>query len=115
MDTNDLLHRHCKQTKGIVIPDVSFGGIGDVLDVGECLDLVRRHACLGQTIVVERHIVHTVLYLMPELLKLQRLEFLTGHGLNVLLKKHGFTFFPLFSSPFCMKARSGFCAICQNF
>ena len=95
MDTDDLLHRHGKQPIGVVVADIRLGGVGDVLDIGQGLDLVRSDTRLGQALVVERHIIHAVLHLMLQFLELEFFDLLSGHGLNVLLKKHGGnSFFP---------------------
>ena len=62
VDTHDVLHVSRDQSERIVIAEVILGGEGDVLDIGQLLDLAAvQNAAVGQTLMIQRYVVIAVL------------------------------------------------------
>ena len=87
MDAHDLIHRHAEQSVWISVPDVVLGGVGDILHIGEGLELFRGYFCLGETFCVKRDVADAIVHRPAQTLQLQGFQLFPGHGFNFFLPK----------------------------
>ena len=85
MDAHAILQGHGQQPRGVLVPQIVLGEEGQLMQVLDALDVRRRYALGLHLGPVVRHPVPHVLYLLDQFFRLQLLDSLPGHGLDLRL------------------------------
>ena len=88
LDTNDVAHRHSKETVGIVLSQLIFIGERQFGNIVDGLDIARQDAGSIKFFLVGRDIFVNTFDAICQFCALQRTHFLAGHGLAFFIPIH---------------------------
>ena len=89
MQADDVVTRHGEKTEGIVIAQVLLFGEGQVLQIGQALDVAGLDTALVEAFAVERHIGIDTGAKVLQTAQLQGFDIFAGQRFLVDIENHG--------------------------
>ena len=88
MDSDNLTHRHCGESEGVVVPEVEFVGEGQLGDVVNTLDVAWFESHLLELLPVEGGVVIDILSHLHQTTALDLTKLFAIHALNAFVPNH---------------------------
>lgn len=89
VQADDVVTRHGEKTEGIVIAQVLLFGEGQVLQIGQALDVAGLDTALVEAFAVERHIGIDTGAKVLQTAQLQGFDIFAGQRFLVDIENHG--------------------------